>query len=348
MDWNRVEGDWKRLKGNAKEQWGRLTEDDLAAINGRREQLEGKLQGDSVYTSARTNTSELRPMARRRTVVEHLRELGSYRELLVNLTRKELTVRYQHSVLGFAWSMLQPVFLLVVYTIVFRILGAGFAKFSIWVLCGLLIWTFVSSSLLTATKSITENYSLVGKVKFPRAVLPLSSVASALVHLGLQSVAFAVAAADRAAPVDWEYMWLVPFAVFTAMLVDDRPGAHPRPAQRLRPRHDAPAGAADPRLVLGDADPLPVRAGGRLPRRQRPPPVAGARQPADARRDHDPAGDLRQRSLARATIRHALLPGYGPLWYLEALAITAAGALVLCWIALKAFDRAEVNLVEAL
>ena len=40
MDWNRIEGDWKRLKGNAKEQWGRLTDDDLAAINGRREQLE--------------------------------------------------------------------------------------------------------------------------------------------------------------------------------------------------------------------------------------------------------------------------------------------------------------------
>ena len=138
---------------------------------------------------------------------------ASYRELLINLTRKELTVRYQHSVLGFAWSMLQPVFLLVVYTIVFRILGAGFAKFSIWVLCGLLIWTFVSSSLLTATKSITENYSLVGKVKFPRAVLPLSSVASALVHLGLQSVAFAVLLLIVRHPVDWEYMWLVPFAV---------------------------------------------------------------------------------------------------------------------------------------
>ena len=67
-------------------------------------------------------------MARRRSVLCTFRELGSYRELLTNLTRKELTVRYQHSVLGFAWSMLQPVFLLVVYTIVFRILGAGFAS----------------------------------------------------------------------------------------------------------------------------------------------------------------------------------------------------------------------------
>ena len=44
MDWNRVEGNWKQLKGKVKEQWGRLTDDDLDAINGRRDQLEGKIQ----------------------------------------------------------------------------------------------------------------------------------------------------------------------------------------------------------------------------------------------------------------------------------------------------------------
>jgi uncharacterized protein YjbJ (UPF0337 family) len=44
MDWNRVEGNWKQLKGNIKEQWGKLTDDDLNVINGRRDQLEGKIQ----------------------------------------------------------------------------------------------------------------------------------------------------------------------------------------------------------------------------------------------------------------------------------------------------------------
>jgi uncharacterized protein YjbJ (UPF0337 family) len=44
MDWNRVEGNWKQLKGEVKEQWGKLTDDDLDTINGRREQLEGKIQ----------------------------------------------------------------------------------------------------------------------------------------------------------------------------------------------------------------------------------------------------------------------------------------------------------------
>ena len=73
MDWNRIEGDWKRLKGNAKEQWGRLTEDDLAAINGRREQLEGKLQERYGYAKDRIKreiddwASEVRTIARKVT-----------------------------------------------------------------------------------------------------------------------------------------------------------------------------------------------------------------------------------------------------------------------------------------
>lgn len=303
---------------------------------------------DSVYTSARTDASELRPMARRRSVVEHIRELAAYRELLINLTRKELTIRYQHSVLGFAWSMLQPVFLLVVYTIVFRILGAGFAKFSIWVLCGLLIWTFVNSSLLTATKSITENYSLVGKVKFPRAVLPLSSVASALVHLGLQSVAFAAMLLIVRHPVDWEYMWLVPLAVLTATLVAIALAlilaplnAYARDTMHLLELIILGWFWATPILYqyelasrfLGDND---------LPR------WLALANPLT------PVVITIQRAIYGTNVAEGLkpdprlLPGYGPLWYLEALAITAAAALALCWVALKAFDKAEVNLVEAL
>jgi uncharacterized protein YjbJ (UPF0337 family) len=71
MDWNRIEGDWKRVRGSAKEQWGRLTDDDLAAINGRREQLEGKLQERYGYAKDRIKreiddwASEVRASARK-------------------------------------------------------------------------------------------------------------------------------------------------------------------------------------------------------------------------------------------------------------------------------------------
>ena len=145
-----------------------------------------------IDSSAPSTVPELRLMSARRSVAGHAREIVRFRELVGMLVRKELTVRYQSSVLGFVWSMIQPLFLLVVYSLVFAILGAGFARFAIWVLCGLLVWTMISTSLIAATQSITANASLVGKVKFPRAVLPLSSVGAALVHFCLQAIAFAV------------------------------------------------------------------------------------------------------------------------------------------------------------
>jgi uncharacterized protein YjbJ (UPF0337 family) len=54
MDWNRVEGNWKQMKGKVKEQWGKLTDDDLDVINGKREQLEGKIQERYGYEKDRT------------------------------------------------------------------------------------------------------------------------------------------------------------------------------------------------------------------------------------------------------------------------------------------------------
>jgi uncharacterized protein YjbJ (UPF0337 family) len=58
MDWNRVEGNWKQVKGKVKEKWGKLTEDDLDVINGRREQLEGKIQERYRYGFAKDQTKK--------------------------------------------------------------------------------------------------------------------------------------------------------------------------------------------------------------------------------------------------------------------------------------------------
>ena len=75
------------------------------------------------------NTGELRVIAARRSNRQQLREIWQYRELLLGLIRKELKVRYKNSVLGFFWSMAQPVFLLCIYSLVFSILDAGFEDF---------------------------------------------------------------------------------------------------------------------------------------------------------------------------------------------------------------------------
>lgn len=150
----------------------------------------------------------------------HIAEIWEYRELLGGLIRKELKVRYKNSILGFVWSMVQPIFLLAVYTLVFNILGAGFDDFGIWLLCGLIPWTLVSTTLSTAASSVVINQGLVSKVPFPRGVLPLATLGSALVHFVLQMCAFGVVLLIIWHPVDWGYMWLLPIALLvTAMLL---------------------------------------------------------------------------------------------------------------------------------
>jgi ABC-2 type transport system permease protein len=158
------------------------------------------------------NSNELRIIAARRSNRIHVQEIWQYRELLLGLVNKELKVRYKNSVLGFFWSMAQPVFLLLVYGVAFSILKAGFDKFAVWLMCGLIVWTFAGTTLSTSVQSITANQHLVSKVSFPRAVLPLASLGASLVHFFLQSVAFGIVLIVLRHPVDWSYVWLLPIA----------------------------------------------------------------------------------------------------------------------------------------
>jgi ABC-2 type transport system permease protein len=156
--------------------------------------------------------NELRVIAARRSNRTHVAEIWEYRELLLGLVNKELKVRYKNSVLGFFWSMAQPVFLLVVYGVAFSILKAGFDQFAVWLMCGLVVWTFAATTLGTSVQSITSNQHLVSKVSFPRAVLPLASLGASLVHFALQSIAFGVVLLVLRHEIDWSYVWLLPIA----------------------------------------------------------------------------------------------------------------------------------------
>jgi ABC-2 type transport system permease protein len=151
---------------------------------------------------------------------ERLVRIIRYRELLVGMVRKELKIKYKNSVLGFAWSLLNPILYLVVFWIAFeKILGTGIPSFPIWLLTGLLVWNLFSTGLGAATGSVVANSGLVKKVSFPREILPLAAVGSMLVHFFLQSlVLFAVLAV-----VQWSAAWvdipLVPIALLTLLLV---------------------------------------------------------------------------------------------------------------------------------
>lgn len=108
-------------------------------------------------------------------------------ELLRNLIRKDLKVKYKGSTLGFAWSLANPLLILVVYTFVFQIvLKTGVPRFGVYLMSGLLVWNAFASSVSTACGSVVANANLVKKVRFPLAVLPLSAVGFAAVHFVLQ------------------------------------------------------------------------------------------------------------------------------------------------------------------
>jgi len=115
-----------------------------------------------------------------------LAELLRYRQLVAVLVVRELKVRYKRSVLGLLWTMLNPLLLMVVYTVVFAtIMRAAERNFAIFVLSGLLPWLFFSVSLVQGLNSILANQELIRKIRIPQAVFPLSVVGSNLVNFAL-------------------------------------------------------------------------------------------------------------------------------------------------------------------
>jgi ABC-2 type transport system permease protein len=156
----------------------------------------------------------------RMTARERLTRIIQRRELLVGMVRNELKIKYKNSVLGFAWSLLNPLLYLVVFYVAFTIiLGSNIPSFPIWLLSGLLVWNLFSTGLGAATGSVVANSGLVKKVSFPREILPLASVGSMLVHFFLQSlVLFTVLAAVRW-HVAWAYVPLIPLALIALLLV---------------------------------------------------------------------------------------------------------------------------------
>lgn len=122
-----------------------------------------------------------------------LREFWRYRELLYVLTMREVRIRYKQSVLGIAWAVLQPLALMLMFTLVFSVLlkipseGVPYPIFSY---SALLFWTFFSGSLTRAIPSLEDNAALIKKIYFPREFFPMSSVLAAVFDLLIAGVIF--------------------------------------------------------------------------------------------------------------------------------------------------------------
>ena len=130
-----------------------------------------------------------------------LAEYAASRELMINLTLRELRSRYKRSVLGWAWSLVNPLATMFIFTLVFRFFlrveappsdATGLQVFALYLLCGLLPWNFLLGGVNGSMMTLVGNANLIQKTYFPRELLIASQVASLivslLIELGLLSV----------------------------------------------------------------------------------------------------------------------------------------------------------------
>lgn len=177
-------------------------------------------QHQDTPTGSRASRQDIHVVSARLSIRNRLREMWRYRELWVSLVRKELKVKYKDSVLGFAWSMLNPIVTLATYYFVFQIvLGNGMPMFAIYLLSGLLVWNFFSGSLAAACGSITGNSAIIKKVSFPREILPLASVGAALFNFVLQLVVMVLALIVFQRPPSAQFLLLVPVALVVLVML---------------------------------------------------------------------------------------------------------------------------------
>jgi ABC-type polysaccharide/polyol phosphate export permease len=117
-----------------------------------------------------------------------------YRDLIYTLVKRDLTVRYRRSLIGFLWSMLQPLLTMTVLHVVFSTLfamelrGTGIRSYPVYVLSGILFYSFFQQSIVSSMNSLRANAGILQKLPVPMAVFPLSSVLSGLVNLFLSLV----------------------------------------------------------------------------------------------------------------------------------------------------------------
>ncbi|HET7618783.1 MAG TPA: ABC transporter permease [Vicinamibacterales bacterium] len=114
---------------------------------------------------------------------QHLAALGEYTDLLRTLSRHRLRVRYKQTALGFAWAVLQPLLMMVIFTAVFSVLArmpSDGHPYALFAYAALLPWTFFSTAVSNATGSLVTHTQLVTKVYFPREILPLTYVLAGL------------------------------------------------------------------------------------------------------------------------------------------------------------------------
>lgn len=141
-------------------------------------------------------------------MIQLIREIIKYRELIWALALKELRVRYKRSFLGFLWALLHPLLMMIVYTIVFStIFSRDTSNYSIFLISGLFPWTFFSQSLSYSVSSMDGNSALLKKVRVAKSVFVVSAILANLLNFLFSLVPLVILILVLGHPFYWTWVY---------------------------------------------------------------------------------------------------------------------------------------------
>jgi ABC-2 type transport system permease protein len=152
------------------------------------------------------------------SIVDDIRELSRHSNLLINLVHRDLTVRYKRSVIGFFWTMLNPLALMIIFTIVFaHIFRFEVDHYEIYFLSEYLVFMFFSQATINSMASLSWHGSLMKKVRVPKSIFAISTVISGVINLCLAYIPLFAIMLARGAPIRPAVLFLPVSFVIIAM-----------------------------------------------------------------------------------------------------------------------------------
>ena len=157
-------------------------------------------------------------------MLANLKALVRYRGLIQTLVARDLKARYRGSVLGFFWSFINPLLLLLIYSFVFTVVLPGvhppeIEPYALFMFCGILPWTWFSSSLLESSGTLIAGGNLIKKVLFPAEVLPIVTVLANMVHFFLGLPILAIFLIYYRHPPDFSDLFWFPIIVLVQLVL---------------------------------------------------------------------------------------------------------------------------------
>lgn len=154
-------------------------------------------------------------------VALNLKQFWGYRELLYFLAWRDVKVRYKQTFLGVAWALIQPLFTMIIFSLIFGKL-AGIPSdnipYPLFAYAALLPWTFFSNAVITSGNSVVGSAHLITKVYFPRIIIPAAVIGASLLDFAISFVLLGLLMIFYQMPLTWNILMLPPIVLLTTLL----------------------------------------------------------------------------------------------------------------------------------